>query len=191
MPQGSILGPTLFLIYINNLPGCFLDADCLLYADNLKIFIEVDNVHHLDNKQKLQNDLNCLSQWSELWKLPINVNKCAVLEFCNVKPQELSTNTTDLSNSSSYNLQDTDLTHKTSILDLGILFENTLNFKRHINNIIFKASRNAYMIRKCFKFSSLKCKKLLYTSMVRLHLEFASIVWSPISKMRNNDIEKV
>ena len=78
VPQGSILGPLLFLIYINDLPSCINYSHCLLFADDAKIFQMVTSFH---DQLLLQIDLHKIEQWCSTWNLQLNPSKCHVLKF--------------------------------------------------------------------------------------------------------------
>ena len=75
VPQGSVLGPVLFKLFVNDLPS-ELGVSCLLYADDLKLWMVIRNV---DDADSLQEKLDILHSWSERWSLPINYDKCCVL----------------------------------------------------------------------------------------------------------------
>ena len=77
VPQGSVLGPQLFLLYINDLPSA-LGLNCLLFADDVKIWAPVCST---DDADYLQSSLDRLHQWSLAWLLPVNKEKCAVLSI--------------------------------------------------------------------------------------------------------------
>jgi len=72
VPQGSVLGPILFLIYINDLPKCVIHGSAQIFADDTKIYISVS----AQNWQNLQEDLNRVSQWCHLWQLSLSASKC-------------------------------------------------------------------------------------------------------------------
>ena len=74
VPQGSVLGPRLFLLYINDLPQN-LSSDCRLFADDILLY----NIR--ENHKILQNDLNELEEWGKLWQLAFNNSKCSVLSL--------------------------------------------------------------------------------------------------------------
>lgn len=76
IPQGSILGPLLFIIYINDLPEC-INSSCKIFADDTKLY------NNASNQSIIQNDLLNLLEWSRLWPLSFNVNKCCVLHMGN------------------------------------------------------------------------------------------------------------
>ncbi|CAH8481278.1 unnamed protein product [Dicrocoelium dendriticum] len=80
--QGSVLGPVLFNVFINDLPST-LQADCLIYADDLKLWTEVSS---LEDADRLQTMLDLLHDWSIKWQLPINRAKCSVLPLWLIKP---------------------------------------------------------------------------------------------------------
>ena len=77
IPQGSVLGPTLFTIYINDLPDS-INSLTRLFADDTKLFSTVNNI---DDHNSLQNDLNSLVKWSERWLLKFKENKCKHARF--------------------------------------------------------------------------------------------------------------
>jgi hypothetical protein len=80
VPQGSILGPLLFSLYINDMPTSILDSLILLYADDTKCY---RTVHTLMDCYLLQRDLNLLLEWSTVWKLHFNPRKCKALSITN------------------------------------------------------------------------------------------------------------
>jgi len=74
IPQGSVLGPILFVIYIIDLPDCLKnDSDIHLYADDTKI---IHNIKHQEDCEKLQEDIHCMQEWSEKWLLKFHPDKC-------------------------------------------------------------------------------------------------------------------
>ena len=137
IPQGSILGPILFLVFINDLPEN-LDSICHVFADDTKIY----NI--TDNKDILQNDLTKLYEWSEKWQLSFNASKCKCIHYGTNNPIytykiETENNSHDISNASEEK-------------DLGVVFDSTLKFDIHINNIVNKANQTLGIIKRNFKF---------------------------------------
>ena len=78
VPQGSVLGPALFVIFINDLPEC-LENICKLYADDGKIFVE-------NEKSNLQNDIYNTANWCDLWSMALNLKKCKIMHYGKSNP---------------------------------------------------------------------------------------------------------
>ena len=173
VPQGSVLGPVLFVIYINDLPSK-LKSDAFMFADDTKIF------HIYDDKliEDIQEDLDKLQNWSDQWLLKFHPDKCKQLH---IKKTSLTTvlPTRHLYKSQGEQIQEVELESITTEKDLGITFDNCLNFKHHINNIIKKASQMMGIIRRTFENLSPEIFKPLYIALVRSGLEYGQTVWSP------------
>ena len=169
VPQGSILGPLLFLIYINDLPDVLSSSQVLLFADDAKCFKTISSVC---DSMCLQDDLNKLSQWSNTWSLPFNVQKCCVLS---VRPtQHLSYF------SFFYHLNNTQLTNKTAHSDLGVTLTSDLRWRDHIVSVIAKSYKVLGLLRRVFSsVHSPQAKKVLYLSLVRSKLLYCSPIWRP------------
>ena len=166
VPQGSVLGPLLFLIYINDLPRS-INNNCLLYADDLKIWASGDSV-------SLQTDINAVQQWSDKWNLPINASKCVHLSFGG-----------DSRNSFTFQ----DGTGEMSIQkletkkDLGILLSWNLTFSKHHQDTARKAFRVLHMIKRAFPVIGPKDFPTIFCVYVRPILEYASsVVYSSLKK---------
>ena len=83
VPQGSVISPILFLIFINDLPSCIETADSMLFADDAKMCLPITRPN---SQKKFQSDINNVVNWSKNWKLGMNLNKCKVLHLGNQKP---------------------------------------------------------------------------------------------------------
>ena len=168
IPQGSILGPLLFIIYINDLvDSCSNGSELYLYADDAKLFRHI--LSDLDSGL-LQRDLDNLSNWTEKWLLKLNVNKCKYMSY------ERSHSDTSLNQ---YTIGGVNLEHVEVMKDLGVKFDVKLKFTDHINEKINKAYCVLGLIKRNFQYISEKCFVTLYKAMVRSHLEYAQAVWSP------------
>ena len=84
IPQGSVLGPILFVIFINDMPDV-VDCFIQIFADDAKVFNKV-NLREDNSGRRLQNDIDSLSSWSNKWQLPFNVSKCKVLHIGSCNP---------------------------------------------------------------------------------------------------------
>lgn len=178
VPQGSVLGPFLFNIYINDLCQN-LKCNYLLYADDLKIFQTIKTYRDF---VLLQSDLNTIHKWCLDNKLTLNINKCVFIVFSN------KLNQSDVS----YKINNITLNKMSTVKDLGVTFDSKLKFTQHIDNIVAKSYRClGFIFRLTKKFKNTKCVNLLYNALVRSNLEYASIIWSPHQTTYSYKIERV
>ena len=186
IPQGTILGPLLFLIYINDLPNiCTDETDLYLFADDAKLFKFVKSA---SDQTLLQNKFCDFESWSRKWLLKLNVKKCKVISFCRTKDHFLSYNYMV-----SENLTPTALERVNNIVDLGVNIDDELKFTKHIHDKIHKAFSMLGVIKRNFKYLTQETFVLLYKNMVRSHLDYCNSVWSPSRPhdTRIDEIERV
>ena len=183
VPQGSVLGPVLFLIFISDMTP-LLNNFVSIYADDTKLFSYI-----LDNQSaiSIQEDLNKLAEWSMKMQMSFNPDKCHRMHlghnnnrYSYSLPKVYST--VEKSRSISYTFYFHQLEEVQQEKDLGVIVDNKLKFKAHISLKISKANSMLYLIKNCFKHLDEKMFLLLYNSLVRPHLEYASSAWSPITK---------
>jgi hypothetical protein len=179
VPQGSHLGPFLFCIFINDVTECFNFAKCLVYADDIKIYAEIQ---HASDALELQYELKKFCQWTLLNKLILNPGKCKFMCFSKKR----------VGNDRSYLIYDKLLDKVDHFKDLGVIFTPNLSFNKHIDYIINKASSMlAYIKRFSRDFQDPYTIKTLYTCYVRSNLEYASVIWSPYYDIHSNRIERI
>ncbi len=176
IPQGSVLGPILFVIFINDLPES-VSSSVYLFADDTKIFRVIKET---DDQATLQADLDTLSNWSEKWLLKFHPEKCKHMHIG--KPAN---------NPSTYSLNDTNLEVISQEKDIGVTVEENLEFDCHISEKVKKASQMFALLRRSFQFLDEESFIPLYKSLVRVHLDFASAVWSPSKIKHVEQIESV
>jgi len=176
IPQGSVLGPILFVIYINDLPD-ELNSECYMFADDTKVFRDIKTP--TDNNI-LQEDMHKLENWSDNWLLRFHPDKCKVLTFGkrSTPPAE-------------YILCNTKLQSTANEKDIGVVVDNQLSFEEHINEKINKANSIMGLIRRSFTYLDEPTFLMLYKALVRPHLEYANSVWSPYKKKHITAIENV
>lgn len=179
VPQGSNLGPLLFLMYINSLTHTIQFSKFLLFADDLKIYTKVDNI---EDCLRLQTDINSIYDWSLQNELLFNIDKCHMMSFCRNRSPILY----------DYIMSDNILPRVETVRDLGVTFDCQLNFIEHVVSTVTKASRMyGFMVRNTRQFTNIQCIKQLYISFVRSQLEYCSVIWSPYYNNHICHIEKV
>jgi len=180
--QGSVLGPILFLLFINDLIECYIPhSDIYLFADDAKLF---RHIIQDSDKTALQKGVNALQEWTQEWLLKLNASKCMVMSFGRYVEKSYTYNI--LENSQIKPLAQTD-----QIKDLGILLDERLSFRDHINDKINKAFSMLGIIKRNFKHLTIQSFTMLYKNMVRSHLDYCSSVWSPYMKKDIEALEKV
>lgn len=178
VPQGSVLGPLLFNIFINDIQRV-IDIEFLLYADDIKLLRQINSIQDC---RKLQENLNQTYQWFIDNNLQINFTKCKVMTYSRKKN---ILNFDYLINLYSINRPE-------FIQDLGVTFDKHLNFKQHVITVTNRASKVlGFIMRSSKEFSKTETNICLYKTLVRAKLEYASIVWNPATKTSINTIEKV
>ena len=184
IPQGSVLGPLLFVIFINDLAVNFnLDSNLFLFADDGKVFKHITD--NLDSAM-LQRSCQDFYDWSEKWLMKLNNAKCKVVSFCK----------NDIPNQYTYGFKtNTDdfvvLEHVKTIEDLGITIDTKLSFEEHIYDKIGRAYQMLGIINRNFKQLDKDTFMLLYKSLVRSLLEYGQSIWNPSKISIIHDIEKV
>lgn len=179
VPQGSVLGPILFLIFINDIPEV-VNGYLRIFADDTKVFNTVQNEERC---RQLQHDLDNLCEWSEKWGLKFNTEKCKVIHHGkNNQEWKYYMNNGNLQK---------ELCEETEEKDLGVTFESGLFFKKHIQNCAKKGNQLLGMIKRSFDYMDEDMFMTLYKTLVRPVLEYATSVWNPHLKKDIMLIEKV
>ena len=183
VPQGSVLGPVLFIIYINSMIEKSNEqsgSDLFLYADDVKIFKEVKNE---EDVEILQNDLDRLVDWSKYSLLRFNPEKCVVMRI------KLGKKKLEVRNY--YNIDETRLRIVEEEKDLGVIIDDKLSFEDHISQIVKKANSLVGITRRTFDYIDKNVFKAIFTSIIRPILEYAAPVWNPKKKFLIDIIENV
>ena len=179
IPQGSVLGPTLFILYVNDMPDA-IHSTLLMFADDTKIFRRINS---LADCEELQKDLEQLKDWSVKWLLDFNSSKC--------KRLHMGPNNPEFEYSLPEGENSTKLEQTTAEKDLGVWVDKQLDFSRHVEEQAGKANRILGMIRSSFTYLDTPTLRKLYTSLVRPHLEYANSVWNPLYLKDAHAIENV
>ena len=180
VPQGSVLGPTLFLMFINDLPSVLNHSNSLLFADDAKVFKQINCT---DDCARLQADILSLSNWCITWGISLNLDKCFFINF-NLKRK----NVIDFI----YRIYNEVLPCVNEITDLGVVFTTNLSFKTHINHTVSKCLKTLGYIKRITKpFSDPKLLISLYCAFIRSRIEYCSVVWSPSTQVLIDKCEQV
>ena len=178
IPQGSVLGPILFVIYINDLPE-IVDGrtHVFLFADDTKVFREIHSHHDCE---LLQEDLTKMLKWTQEWLLKFHPEKCVSMRIGKEEPPLHS-----------YKLEDHVLKYSSCEKDIGVYIDNALKFDTHINLKINKANSTMGIIRRTFEYmdKDIFCK--LFKALVRPHIEYANQIWAPHLKKHIEAIENI
>lgn len=178
VPQGSHLGPKLFLLLINDI-GQHFKSEYLLFADDLKIFRCIRSEQDCN---VLQEDVNGLLVWCDRNNLRLNYAKCCCMVFSR------SRNSVKYP----YKMGDTLLAGLTVVRDLGVNLDGMLHYRDHIEAMLCKANRMlGLVIRMSGDLEDLSCVVTLFKSCVRSVLEYGATIWSPFYEIHKHRIESV
>ena len=166
VPQDSIFGPVLFIIYINDLPRDIIVL-LFLFADDTKL---MQNLISTTSHNELQYDINRFIKWFKKWELKFNTSKCKVMDFGN-----------DISNS--YTMLDFNdqkrkkLEFITKEKDLGVIIDHKMNFSSHKVTQVKKVNKMMGLIRRSYTHLDITSFRYIFNSLVRPHLEYCVSIW--------------
>ena len=177
VPQGTVLGPILFLCHINDLPlsvkssvRMFAD-DCLLYSP----------IRCFEDHLKLQSDLVALDGWAAMWGMRFNAKKCYIMRISRKRSPS----------SFIYTLSNHPLEQVSQNPYLGVLLSENLKWAPHIDQLTKKANKTLGFLRRNLHMCSGKIKATAYKSLVQPLLEYSSTIWDPYLKGDITNIEAV
>jgi hypothetical protein len=178
VPQGSILGPALFLLHVNDLPEADLSSRVAMFADDTKLFSAIKSQ---DDVASLQADLVNLEHWSSQSGLSFNKSKC--------KHQTITRKIVPFT--SSYKLEDTKVTTTDCERDLGVWVSSNLTWKKQVCNQTSKANKSLGYIKRNTRFvKSTEARRMFYLALVRSHFGYATQIWAPQSIELINHLER-
>ena len=179
VPQGSVLGPVLFLLFINDLPDN-IRSSVHLFADDCVLY---RNIHSLQDCLTLQEDLTSLGQWEADWQMKFNVANCHSMRVTRHQYHKQILFDYSLHNQTLENVQ--------SAKYLGITITDNMDWGQHVSEISSKATKTLGFLRRNLAFAPRSTKEVAYKTLVRPKLEYAAPIWSPHLKLQINQIEKV
>ena len=175
-----MLGPVLFIIYINDMPD-MLRKYCKMFADDAKLYSAIETT---DDQEELQDDLFDSCDWGKDWLLEHNIQKCKYIQYGNVKYEY------------NYKMTNKDgeiisIEEDSEEKDLGILFEKNLKFNKHITVTVKRANKLVGLIRRTFSFMDKELFLMVYKCLIRSVLDYGSPVWNPSTKKYRQLLENV
>ena len=173
VPQGSVLGPILFLAYINDLPDK-VKSQVRLFADDTAAYLAITK---LSDSDQLQADLDILQEWELRWDMQFNPSKCQVIHITRLHspiPTE-------------YTLHGENLEVVECARYLGVDIAHDLSWKSHVNRITNNANKSLGYLRRNLRSKNTALRENAYKAIVRPQLEYAAPVWDPHNKV---DIQK-
>ena len=178
VPQGTVMGPLLFLLYINDLP-CSIKSQVRLFADDALIYRVI---HKQADHETLQEDLQHLENWQEKWLMQFNPSKCTVIRMTSSrrKPKVYD-----------YLLCGQKLKPVDSNPYLGVEISRTLSWNLHIDNVVKKANSIMGLVKRNLYAAPKPTKILAFQSIVRPTLEYAASIWDPSTQKNITKLEKV
>jgi hypothetical protein len=180
VPQGTVLGPLLFLSYINDLPAVVHTSHTKLFTDDCLLFKDVSTDR---DQQVLQSDLSALKQWETDWQMEFNPGKCTVIRIRPSKNKRVR--------ETSYTLHNETLAITEDSKYLGVTIDHTLSWSKHTEATAGKANKTLGFVRQNLHSCSAQVKAASYTTMVRPILEYASSAWDPYLQRNINMLETV
>lgn len=177
VPQGSVLGPLLFLLYINDLPNR-VTVPIRLFADDCVVYSRIETEHDQVN---LNNNLQRIKDWCEEWQMSLNTEKTVFMTITR-KKAPLDYN---------YQIGNAFLKRVQNYKYLGLWFTPDLRWNTHIDNVCSRATKALYSLRRNLYTAPSDIKCLAYKTLVRPIIEYSKIVWDPYTKTNCNKITKI
>ena len=164
-PQGTVLGPLLVSLYINDITSD-IESEIRLFADDCVCYRETEDE---EDTMKLQRDKDRLGCWARKWGMRFQTVKCNMVQLTRKRIKKIH---------ASYTLDETDLENVESIKYLGVTITNDLRWNTQVSNVCSKANRTLGFLRRNFH-SCTQEVKAAYKGLVRPVLEYGSSLWDP------------
>ena len=187
-PQGSCLGPLIFLIFTNDLYRNLVYSSAILFADDTTLYKTHRNLTYL--KWCLEDDLNTLSDWFAANKLTLNLDKTVCILFQkNNQNKEMELKIKDLT-----------IPNQKETKFLGMWLDQSLNWQCHIQKLTLKIKRNTYLLSNGKQLMDQETKKLVYYAHIASHIQYGLLLWGnsasgdqldKIQKLQNKCIKQI
>ena len=178
VPQGTVLGPLLFSLYINDISSD-IESEIRLFADDCVCYREIKGEK---NTMKLQRDIDRLGSWARKWGMRFQPVKCNMMQLTRKRIKKIH---------ASYTLEGTNLENVESIKYLGVTITSDLRWNTHVSNVCTKANRTLGFLRRNLHSCPQEVKEAAYKGLVRPVLDYGSSVWDPPGVVLQEELESV
>ena len=178
VPQGTVLGPLLFSLYINDISSD-IESEIRLFADDCVCYREIKDEK---DTMKLQRDIDRLGSWARKWGMRFQPVKCNMMQLTRKRIKKVH---------ASYTLEGTNLENVESIKYLGVTITSDLRWNTHVSNVCTKANRTLGFLRRNLYSCPQEVKEAAYKGLVRPVLDYGSSVWDPPGVVLQEELESV
>ena len=179
VPQGSILGPLLFIVYINDIPRCVKHCSANMYADDTVLYLDGPTVHNLIFY--INQDLQCLSEWLEDNNLVLNVSKTKCVLFTSQRHKERDCIL-------NLNLLGKSISCETTFKYLGVVFDNFMTWKAHADYVCKKVASRVSILGRVRSFVTKEAATLVHNALILPLFDYCDIAWS---NLLQQDIDRL
>lgn len=179
VPQGSVIGPLLFILYISDMSDGFDPAISLKhFADDTIVYCSISSVHDQEN---LNRHLSKIDKWCTEWQMELNIKKTVYMNVTR-KKQILEFN---------YNINGLFLNKVIEYKYLGVFFSSDLNWNSHIDHVFQKGFQKLWMIRRKLDHASPEVKLMAFKCLILPNIDYASPVWEPFTTRNVHILERL
>ena len=177
VPQGTVMGPLLFLIHISDLPDVLgPDTAVRLFADDCLVYRSIDGI---EDQRSLQRDLDSLVLCGNCWGMRFNASKCVIIHMGTVKFHFF------------YHLNNHVLQIVQHAKYLGITLTSDLNWSQHVASTASKAHQRLGFLKRNLRGAPYKCRETAYVTLIRSQMEYCSSIWDPTLNKDSDSLEKI